>query len=466
MRNHMSLALYLMENQDAISYCHDVDKNPQAYPQLTANQLALQREYAQTWYVYIEQFYRSANIFIIIWYFQWMFVFQQFYMAMYAGRNKRVMKYFQFENVLDTVILFTGMSWLSIHLRKYRYDTFLVNRSYQEEALRFYFQYKDSHVNENVLLFVLGTLLWIKAFHQLSFLKITGSLYQVVVLLVRELITFGLYYMSVLVIYAIVGVVIFSDLAAFDDMPSAMFTLFTASAKDYNINVMNGCKVGNIIGYIYFNSYLIINVILLINLLIGQLAYAYRKYNKERNVLMLLYTLSVRDVSEADEKYSSVVSVPFPFSTLNLLFGSIVLGAKSPILNLILLHFYFTPVMLVSLILFVIYQIVILPFCYIKILGHKWALIVKAPVGKGSSSSLDRAGQFFIFLLLGPLLLGLNVLVDSVWYLVHVYKTDLDRSNSSKAFIASDELSHVEIHRRTYKKMIRYFEAKNDQLVL
>ena len=86
--------------------------------------------------------------------------------------------------------------------------------------------------------------------------------------------------MSVLVIYAIVGVVIFSDLAAFDDMPSAMFTLFTASAKDYNINVMNGCKVGNIIGYIYFNSYLIINVILLINLLIGQLAYAYRKYNK------------------------------------------------------------------------------------------------------------------------------------------------------------------------------------------
>ena len=107
---------------------------------------------------------------------------------------------------------------------------------------------------------------------------------------------------------------------------------------------------------------------------------------------MLLYTLSVRDVSEADEKYSSVVSVPFPLSVLNLLFGSIVLGAKSPLLNLILLHFYFVPVMLVSLVIFVLYQILIMPFCYIKLLGHKWALIVKAPVGKGSSSSLDRAG--------------------------------------------------------------------------
>lgn len=278
----------------------------------------------------------------------------------------------------------------------------------------------------------------------------------------RELITFGLYYLSVLIIYAIVGVVLFSEMIAFNDMPSAMFTLFTASARDYDINVLNGCKVGNIIGYIYFNSYLIINVILLMNLLIGQLAFAYSKYNKQRNVLMLLYTLSVRDVSEADEKYSSVVSVPFPLSVLNLLFGSIVLGAKSPLLNLILLHFYFVPVMLVCLIIFVVYQVLILPFCYIKLLGHKWALIVKAPVGKGSSSSLDRAGQFFLFLLFGPMLLGLNVVVDSGWYLVHIYKSDLDRSNSSKAFIGNDQLNHVEVHRRTYKKMLRYFETKND----
>jgi hypothetical protein len=88
-------------------------------------------------------------------------------------------------------------------------------------------------------------------------------------LLVRELITFGAYYLSVLVIYAIIGVVLFSDMKSFDDMATAMFTLFKASARNYDINVLNGCKVGNIIGYIFFNSYLIINVILLMNLLIG-----------------------------------------------------------------------------------------------------------------------------------------------------------------------------------------------------
>jgi hypothetical protein len=58
---------------------------------------------------------------------------------MYAGRNKRVMKYFQFENLLDTVILFTDMAWLIIHLRKYRYGTFLVKRAYRDEAIWFYY---------------------------------------------------------------------------------------------------------------------------------------------------------------------------------------------------------------------------------------------------------------------------------------------------------------------------------------
>ena len=205
---------------------------------------------------------------------------------------------------------------------------------------------------------------------------------------------------------------------------------------------------------------------MLVNLIVGQLAYAYKKYQKKGDVLMLLYTLSVRDVSEADEKYSSVVSVPFPLTLCNLVFGSIVLGAKSPFLNLCLLHFYFLPVMLVCLALFMIYQVVILPFVYLKMLGHKWALIVKAPVGKGSSSSLDRAGHFFIFLVFGPLLLVLNVLVDTVWYLIHIYRPQLDRSNSSKAFIGEDNIDSVEIQRRTYKKMLDYFEIKNDQLVL
>jgi hypothetical protein len=72
-------------------------------------------------------------------------------------------------------------------------------------------------------------------------------------------------------------------------------------------------------------------------------------------VLYLLSTLSVREVSEADEKYSAVISAPFPVNILNLVFGSIVLGVKNPKANVVLLHFYFLPINLVCLVLFSAY---------------------------------------------------------------------------------------------------------------
>jgi Ion transport protein len=87
--------------------------------------------------------------------------------------------------------------------------------------------------------------------------------------MIRELIIFVGYYLSVLFIYSIVGVVLFNDLPLFNNLPEAMFTLFRATIKDYDIYAMQGCRVGDIIGYIYFNSYLILNITLLVNLIVA-----------------------------------------------------------------------------------------------------------------------------------------------------------------------------------------------------
>lgn len=166
-------------------------------------------------------------------------------------------------------MLFVGMAYLIILFRDYRYDTFLKQRDYIDEAIVFYEQYVASPVNENIILFIYGTLLWIKVFHQMSFLQLTGSLYQVCTMLLRELMIFCMYYASVLFIYSIIGVVLFNDVAEFEDMPAAMFTLFRSTIKDYDIYVVAGVAVGDLIGYIYFNSYLILNVTLLVNLIVG-----------------------------------------------------------------------------------------------------------------------------------------------------------------------------------------------------
>ena len=94
---------------------------------------------------------------------------------------------------------------------------------------------------------------------------------------------------------------------------------------------------------------------------------------------MHLATLSVREVSEADEKYSAVISAPFPLTALNFVFGGVILGAKSINANVFLLNIYFLPIAIVCFVLFVAYELVMLPFCYIKIVGHKFALMIKTP---------------------------------------------------------------------------------------
>ena len=147
--------------------------------------------------------------FVPLFYLQWMYVFQLFYQGTYAGRNKRVMKFFSLENLLDVFILFGTMAYLTILLRDYRYGTFLSKPAPDVEARQYFNQYIESPVNENAVLWVIGTMLWGKAFLQLRFIKSTGYLYEVVRLLFGELATFLFFYASVLFVYAIVGIILF-----------------------------------------------------------------------------------------------------------------------------------------------------------------------------------------------------------------------------------------------------------------
>ena len=92
-----------------------------------------------------------------------------------------------------------------------------------------------------------------------------------------------------------------------------------------------------------------------------------------------MQTLGVREISYADEKYSSVISAPFVLNILNITIGSFVIAKKSPKYNRLLLLFYYLPVALVCFIVFIVYSFAILPFAYIKIVAHKFAIMVVTP---------------------------------------------------------------------------------------
>lgn len=208
-------------------------------------------------------------------------------------------------------------------------------------------------------------------------------------------------------------------------------------------------------------TYMLICFILVMNLIVGQLSSAYKRQVKQRNVLMLMETLSVRAASEADEKYSAAVSPAYPLSILNMLLGTLILSVKSPELNRAILLLYYTPVMLVVFALFVAYQFAILPICYAKIVAHKFALVIKNPGGTGAKSPSNRFGYALFFTAVGPLILLLDCICDIYWFLRHLYKTDLDVLVQHKQEVKQGHTGlSTAINRQTFKKMLAYFEQQ------
>lgn len=70
------MALEMKEKQSEVLYAFDILENPELFKQLTEEELAIGLRKAESFGVEAERFYRSANFFILIMYFQWMFVFQ------------------------------------------------------------------------------------------------------------------------------------------------------------------------------------------------------------------------------------------------------------------------------------------------------------------------------------------------------------------------------------------------------
>ena len=183
------------------------------------------------------------------------------------------MKYFQFENVLDTFILLIDMCYLIIILRDYRYGTFLSRPEPIQEAIMYFKNYVESPVQENLLLFIIGALLWIKAIYQLKYIEFTGNTYMIISAFSGQLGRFMAFFGSVVFMFAIVGIVLFRDDREFAGLYQAMYYLLS-SPNDYFIFYVFPpghpyYSIGRIFGYVYLYSYLIANLFLVKNLLIA-----------------------------------------------------------------------------------------------------------------------------------------------------------------------------------------------------
>ena len=66
-----------------------------------------------------------------------------------------------------------------------------------------------------------------------------SGLFAILEKLIPEIIIFGIFFVSQLFLFAVIGVVLFSDLEGFSRLNTAMFTLFLATINDISIDGMN-----------------------------------------------------------------------------------------------------------------------------------------------------------------------------------------------------------------------------------
>ena len=294
-------------------------------------------------------------------------------------------------------------------------------------------------------------------------MPIIGVAFQVFIVLLGDLVAFGIFFFLFQFLFAIIGNLLFFDSPNYHSFGAAMMTIFKAASGIFSKEDIIGRseeEAENQLHYTFIITYVLICFILIMNLIVGKLASAYRKIVSRREVLMLLQTLSVREASEADEKYSAAVSAPYPLNILNMALGVYVLSAKNPKANKAILHFYFLPTMFTCLILFIVYSFAMIPLCYIKMVGHKFALIINNPQGYGSKTKSDRLGYAIYFIILGPIILFLDSIVDIIFFLRHIYM-DAEEIEVGQQKVEDRGYGETNsIDQRTFKKMLDYFNMK------
>ena len=140
--------------------------------------------------------------------------------------------------------------------------------------------------------------------------------------------------------------------------------------------------------------------------------------------------------------------------------GSYILAAKNETHNRYALYFYYLPAASFAFVIFFVGQVALLPLCYVKILAHKFALVVKNPKGFGQKAVSDRFGFAIFWLIFGIIILLINCFVDSYYFVKHLLYLNLDVAVAKQKKEDRGLGINKGIGRGVFKQMLIYFDLE------
>lgn len=128
-----------------------------------------------------------------------------------------------------------------------------------------------------------------------------------------------------------------------------------------------------------------------------------------------------------------MISIPAPLNVLHILFAPFLLASKNPQkVNEFILSIAYVPVMFFVTLVFIAYNVILIPLCFVKLWWHK--LIMVYVYSKSYRvSRADKFITFCLFWMFGLIILTINSFVDIWYFLSHLWIKDLFKTQHKTA---------------------------------
>jgi hypothetical protein len=284
----------------------------------------------------------------------------------------------------------------------------------------------DTYLSEQAIWVCCTVCLWVRVFYLLRYNEYMGRFVGIVERLFYDIFIFFCFYLLELIFFALVAQLSFRTLVEYNTALAAFKNLFYASFGTFSFDNIQEGELGQYYGITFMILFLIVNIGLIMSLFISIITVLFDALSPNQHIFFMLETLKIRPTTQADKEYSALVSLPTPINALHFVLAPFLLTSKHPeIMNeVILMAVYIPTILLVSIVLFIGYNILLWPITYVKLFFHKLVMIFVY----SKSFRVSRADKFMnwvVFTLLGPFILITNTVVDVYYFVRHMLMRDL-----------------------------------------
>ena len=213
----------------------------------------------------------------------------------------------------------------------------------------------------------------------LQLTKSFGPMLRIILSMIGEVMRFLFIWTVVLICISSVSSLLFGTLEEYSSFIDVVFVIFGTSLGSYDNSVFNELSYGKIVGESFITVAVLINNIVLLNFIIAILADTYSKLANDSLGIYYDGIIARIPIYEDDDRYGGLIVGTPPFNMLSIIMIPFYMLVKDESklrnANDLLVKVMFAPIALCILALFMVLNLVYLPFAYLTAIYKKIKLI-------------------------------------------------------------------------------------------